>query len=51
MDHTLKVADNKLTTGSKLNLNNRQKRLQYAHFALGNQIDLPPISSVLVKFP
>jgi hypothetical protein len=54
MDHNPKIAENKLTTSSKLplnNLNNRQKKLELATFALGNEIDLPPISSVLVRFP
>jgi hypothetical protein len=47
----VKKIDEKLITISKLQCNFRQKKLDYANFLSGNQLDLPLIANVMVSFP
>jgi hypothetical protein len=51
MDDIAQRIDDKFITISRLQTNLRQKKLEYACFALGNSVDLPPITSVLLSFP
>lgn len=51
MEQFTRKLDDKLLTISKMQANLRNKRIDYTTFLSGNQLDLPPINSVLVSFP